>query len=373
MQTSQIKWTVAEGWVLSPANFLLQHADLVFVFADSDRFRDAECFEELKLRFPNAIIVGCSSAGSIMNTSISDDDVVATAVLLEKGQVRMVSADIRLGEDTATLGANLVAQLQADDLKHVFILADGVLINGSDLAKGFNQSSVSVTGGLAGDGTRFDKTWVMANAPAKTGCIAAIGLYGDLTVKTGCFAGWQEFGAERIVTKSSGNIVYEIDNKPALTLYKKYLGNFANELPSSGLRFPLGIRANQDTQLITRTLLAIDEKYQTLTFAGDVPQGHLCKLMMTNIESLINHAGMAAESAAPNQMNMSGLCLIISCVGRRLVLKQLTEDELEIVRKNIGNNAAMTGFYSYGEFATFGELAQCQLHNQTMTITTIFN
>jgi hypothetical protein len=231
---------------------------------------------------------------------------------------------------------------------------------------------VPVTGGLAGDGTRFGKTWVMADAPAKSGRIAALGFYGDATVKSGCFAGWKEFGAERVVTKSAGNVVYEIDGGPALDLYKKYLAEQAADLPASGLRYPLSIQANASERPIIRTLLAVDEKTKSLTFAGDVPQGYLCKLMHTDLDSLIDSAGLAAQAAHPASQFATGLCLVVSCVGRRLVMGQMTEEELDIVQEKLGQATAITGFYSYGELAPFSDVLQCQLHNQTMTLTTIY-
>jgi hypothetical protein len=225
---------------------------------------------------------------------------------------------------------------------------------------------------LAGDGTRFGKTWVMVNAPATIDRVVAIGFYGDLTIKSGCFAGWEEFGTERIVTKSSRNIVYEIDNQPALALYKKYLGEQASELPASGLRFPLSIQANKTEKSLIRTLLSVDEANQSLTFAGDVPQGYLCKLMRTNLDLLIENAGMAADAAQAEVQHDAGLCLVVSCVGRRLVMGQLTEEELEEVQEKLGKTTTITGFYSYGELAPFRDILQCQLHNQTMTLTTIY-
>jgi hypothetical protein len=269
------------------------------------------------------------------------------------------------------LAAGLMEQLKSDDLRHVLVFSDGLMVNGSELATGLNGFGISVTGGLAGDGARFGKTWVMADAPARSGCIAVMGLYGNLTVKSGCFAGWQEFGAERIVTKSLGNVVSEIDNQPALALYKKYLGDLAKDLPGSGLRFPLSIRTNEDEPALIRTLLAVDENAQSLTFAGDVPQGSLCKLMRTNLDSLIESAGMAAMEAQPDQQAKT-LCMVVSCVGRRLVLGQLTEEELDIVQEKLGANTTLTGFYSYGELAPFSDILQCRLHNQTMTLTTIY-
>jgi hypothetical protein len=263
-------------------------------------------------------------------------------------------------------------KLKSDELQHVLVFSDGLMVNGSDLAAGLNGHGISITGGLAGDGSRFEQTWVMADAPAQAGVVAALGLYGDLTIKSGCYAGWQEFGAERVVTGSIGNVVSEIDNQPALSLYKRYLGDLAHDLPSSGLRFPLSVRTSKNDTPVIRTLLAVDETAQSLTFAGDVPQGCLCKLMKTNLDNLIESAGMAAGAALTSTGSSAGLCLVVSCVGRRLVLGQLTEEELEVVQEKLGEKMVITGFYSYGELAPFGDFQQCQLHNQTMTLTAIY-
>lgn len=370
MQMMQIRWSHSSHW--SDSADRLHNADLVLVFADAEYFQTPACYQDLKERFPLAHIVGCSSSGSVLGSMISDDDVVATAVRFTHGKVRLAVADVTDSESTQSLATGLMGQLQSDELKHVLVFSDGLMINGSDLATGLNAHGISVTGGLAGDGTRFSKTWVMADAPARSGCVAAIGFYGNMMVKSGCFAGWQEFGAERQVTKSVGNVVSEIDHQPALTLYKKYLGDLAKYLPASGLRFPLSVRKDKDQKAVIRTVMAVDEEAHSLTFAGDVPQGYLCKLMKTNLDDLIEHAGMAASAAMPRQQDAAGLCLVVSCVGRRLVLGQLTEDELEVVQRKLGAEIAITGFYSYGELAPFSDVMQCQFHNQTMTLTTIY-
>jgi len=370
MKIEQINWSISSGWSQPPEFSAV--ANLVLVFADDIFFQSEICHAELRSLFPLAIIVGCSSSGSIKGVQISDGDVVATIVKLEHSRVQLASVDVLPGANARESGMRLMADLAAPDLRHVFVLSDGLQVNGSELALGLNQAGIPVTGGLAGDGTRFGKTWVMANAPARGGCIAALGFYGDITVRSGCLAGWEEFGAERVVTKSAGNVVFEIDGQHALELYKKYLGDQANELPASGLRFPLSIQANKSDKAVIRTLLAVDEAAQSLTFAGDVPQGYLCKLMRTNLDNLIDSAGLAAEAARSATSGATGLCLVVSCVGRRLVMGQLTEEELEIVQEKLGSSTSITGFYSYGELAPFSDIVQCQLHNQTMTLTTLY-
>lgn len=369
MEISQFRWTLNEGWETPPVS--ASAANLVLVFADADYFRQPECYQDLRRMFPAAHIIGCSSSGSVRNTSISDKDIVVTAVTFEKGRIRLIRAEALPGEDLQALAAGMMSELQATDLRHAFVLSDGLSINGSDLATGLNSAGIPVTGGMAGDGTRFASTWVMADAPAARNVVALIGFFGELEARSGCVAGWSEFGPNRLVTRSRGNVVYEIDHKPALAIYTTYLGEMARDLPSSGLRFPLSIHTADGGEPVIRTLLAVDGAAQSLTFAGDVPQGSFCKLMKTDIDSLIDGSGMAASEAKADSGEKSSLCLVVSCVGRRLVLGLLTEEELDIVRERLGPVAAIAGFYSYGELAPFSNVVGCQLHNQTMTLTTL--
>jgi hypothetical protein len=370
MQINQFRWSEKNGWESTPG--FLTDADLVLIFADNAFFQTDDCYIQLHDMFPHAHIVGCSSSGNVLGVEISDGDIVATAVKFKSSKVLLASIDIEPGQNAREIGVHLMNKLNTPGLRHAIIISDGLLINGSELTNGLNRAGIPVTGGLAGDGTRFGKTWVMANSPAKTGRIAALGFYGDVTVKSGCSAGWKEFGADRIITKSNGNVVYEINDEPALDLYKRYLLEQADELPASGMRFPLSIQATQTDRALIRALLAIDETAKSLTFAGDMPQGHLCKLMHANLDSLIESAGLAAIEAQPASQTEAGLCLLVSCVGRRLVMGQMTEDELDIVQEKLGGNTLITGFYSYGELAPFSEDMRCQLHNQTMTLTTIY-
>ncbi len=368
MQITQHSWTKEDGWVSESAPS--PKANLVLVFADTEYFRASQCYETLRTIFPIAHIVGCSSSGNILGTEISDATIVATAVTLDKASVRLLTETVEPGQDLSALTANMMSRLDSPDLRHVFVLSDGLSVNGSNLAGGLNSIDVPVTGGLAGDGARFASTWVMADAPARQNLVAIVGFFGPLEIKSGCVAGWREFGAERYVTRSVGNVVYEIDHKPALEIYTKYLGEMAKELPSSGLRFPLSVRPTELDKPVIRTLLGTDEAEQSLTFAGDVNQGSLCRLMKTDLDSLVAAAGTAANEAKTGAHTNPELCIVVSCVGRRLVLGQMAEEELDIIRDEFGPSTVIAGFYSYGELAPFNDVVKCQLHNQTMTVTT---
>ena len=350
-------------------------ASIVFVFGDSDEIKSAECFHAIQSIYPTAHIVGASSSGNILGSEISNSPIIATAVEFEKGKIELSKISFSAGEDVEALSKTLIEQLPAQNLRHVFVLSDGLNINGSELVRGINKaaSGFTVTGGMAGDGDRFENTWVIADEPARQFQIVAIGFYGDdFSITTGCQAGWSSFGADRTVTKSSSNILYELDNQPALDLYKEYLGDFAKDLPESGLRFPLNIREHEGADEVIRTLLAVDEEAKSITFAGDIPEGFSARLMKPDLDVLIDGAQAAAKDIE-NVNSDSALGLVVSCVGRRVVMKQIVEDELEAVEDVLGKNVQLTGFYSYGEIAPFkNDLLHCQLHNQTMTLTAIY-
>jgi hypothetical protein len=318
---------------------------------------------------------GCSTAGEIRGITVADDSVVVTAV--EFASTTLRSARVAIGDSQGSFsgGLELASAIPSSGLRHVLVLSDGLGINGSELARGLREglpSDVVVTGGLSADGTDFEKTVVVWEGSAESGFAAILGLYGDgLEIGFGSLGGWDSFGPERRITRSSGNVLYELDDKSALSLYKSYLGEFASGLPSTGLLFPLCLRTSDSDEEVVRTILGVDETDQSMTFAGDMPEGSYARLMKANFDRLVEGAVGAATSAklsAPE--TQVELAILVSCVGRRLVLRQRAEEEIEGVRHVLGDQAVLSGFYSYGEISPFANGAGCELHNQTMTITT---
>ena len=355
---------------------IFANSDIVFTFGSREAIKDDEIYKKLKKLYPSADIVGCSSGGNIIGDSISKAKIVATAIDFCKGSVRVATKDFSPIDNQVEVSNRLVSLLPKKGLKHILLLSDGLNMNGSALVKGANKAvdnNIPITGGLAGDDLKFEKSVVRVNSIAKSNRVVAVGFYGDsLTIESGCYSGWKEFGILRKITKSVDNIVYEIDNKPALELYKKYLGEYAKSLPESALNFPISIKAPNSNNSIIRSVLGVDEKSNALIFAGDVPEGYLGRLMKSSIDNLIDGA-MVASNQIKKINYHTALALVVSCIGRRVVLKQLTEEELEIISNNLGNSVELAGFYSYGEIAPFSdEIHSCNLHNQTMTLTVIY-
>lgn len=374
MRVEQHRWTQQEGWTTGNGS-LGSAAQLVLVFGGTKVLRDPAHLTRLRTQYPNAHVVGCSTAGEICGTSVLDDSVTATAVEFEATQIQAAQADIRDAKDSHACGERLAGALPQQELVHVVAISDGIHVNGSELVRGMLKrlpTGVTVTGGLSGDGERFQETLVFLDDAPASGRVVALGFYGRrLKVGYGSLGGWDPFGPERLITRSEGNRLYELDNQPALPLYKRYLGEHAAGLPATGLLFPLSLRAQAGGRELVRTILSIDEGAQSLTFAGDVPEGTYARLMKANFDRLVDGAlGAAKTSYEALGSRSPDLALLISCVGRRLVLKQRTEEELEAVRSVVGDRTVLTGFYSYGEICPAAPNANCELHNQTMTITT---
>lgn len=376
MKIEQKKWTQEAGWQSVKENNLKNTAQLVFYFGDSSLLENPQHFQEVKNFYPNAHILGGSTAGEIMDTEVLDNSLTVTAVEFEGTTLQAVQTKIDTMEHSEQKGIELAKAINNEGLVHVFLLSEGLHVNGSSLVKGMMSQlpkNVAITGGLSGDQDRFKKTVVGLDATPEADVIVAIGFYGTrLKIGYGSMGGWDSFGQDRLVTKSKGNVLFELDGKPALELYKTYLGEQAKGLPATGLLFPLSLRSKGRETGLVRTILAVNEQEGSMTFAGDIPEGSYVRLMKANFERLVDGASGAASMSRESIGNTSpDLALLISCVGRKLVLKQRVEEEVERVKETLGQTTAIAGFYSYGEICPVTPTEkQCELHNQTMTITT---
>jgi hypothetical protein len=371
------RYSPTTGWdtELNPA--LDSDNTLLIIFGGTDADQLVEGFADLRAMFPLSLWIGCGTAGEIYQGSLDDDTLVVAVMKFTRTTLRLASSPIHQPEASAQVGQLLAAQLAEPDLHGVFIISDGLSVNGSELCKGLSENlppHVIVTGGLAGDGASFKQTWVLANKIPQPQQVVAVGFYGKhIRMKYGSRGGWDVLGPEREVTCSKANVLYTLDDQPALSLYKKYLGDQADALPAAGLRFPLAIRNDlEEDGLTMRTILSVNEAEQSITFAGDIPQGKFVRLMRTNFERLIDGAADAVDQMDfSDYENESLLTVAISCVGRRLVLSQRTDEEIDAVLDCLPSEGKLIGFYSYGELSPL-KSGRCDLHNQTMTLTSFW-
>ncbi|MFD0988935.1 FIST signal transduction protein [Mariniflexile jejuense] len=364
-----------KNWQYLTPNLKLKKP-LVLVFGNRFQLEEPTVYNNIKTIFPDGHIVFASTSGNITSQTIEAECITITAIELEKSSFKVKTINLsQTNLNSFDAGVKLVNQLKGEHLKYILVISDGSFVNGSELTKGMNwvsDNNVLITGGLCGDDARFERTLVAYNENPKDGEIVAIGFYGaTFEASSSVYGGWQPFGPERIVTKAKGNILYELDHQPALNLYKRYLGEKSAQLPLSALYYPLKVTPKNEDHSYVRTILNISEEHNAMIFAGDIPVDAKVQLMMTNVESLAKASEEATKQALVNKSQKPDLAILVSCIGRKLVLDQRAIEEVEESRMVLNNAIPMCGFYSYGEIAPFNEENMCQLHNQSMAITLI--
>lgn len=368
---------VSGDWKYSNNSAKKIDADLVLAFGERTLIEDTKNLNFLQSEFPEAEVVMCSTAGEIIGDTVTDDTIVATAIEFDYSSVKIFKTRMKDHENSSQAGSWLASHMHKTDLSFVLILSDGNVVNGSRLTDSFQKElnmSVPISGGLAGDGANFHKTVVGVNEKPEEGVIVVIGFYGkNLRTRSGSDGGWDSFGPEHVVTASTDNILEELDGCNALKMYKDSLGKYADKLPASALLFPLSVKQIGTDKSLTRTILSINDKDQTMVFAGNIPKGSCVRFMRANTDRLLQASENAAKQALiHDEFNGDALGLLISCVGRKLVLGSRTDEEVDVAKQVLGPRTFVIGFYSYGEISTDNLTHTCELHNQTMTITTIF-
>jgi hypothetical protein len=378
MDLSTFTYSRGRGWSVPAFPRMDGEQTLVLVFAAPEYLEQPAPIAELGRAFPRSRVIGCSTSGEISGRRVQDESICVAVARFEHTRLALASTQIS-ESDSRGAGERLARQFDRRGLRAVFTLCEGLDVNGSELVAGICAGlpeGVIVSGGLAGDGVRFKGTWVLDNSGIRRGTVVGVGFYGErLRIGVGSYAGWLSFGPERRITRARGNVLYELDHTPALALYKEYLGEHAARLPGSALNFPLAIRAPGDSrEQLVRCIAGVDEKEQSITFAGDMPTGNVARLMRTDLERLIAGAGEAAAQAclgaAAQGDGAPTLALTVSCAGRREVLGERVEDEIDAAADGLAPGVAHVGFYAYGEIAPYADRA-CDLHNQTLTMTAL--
>lgn len=374
MKIIQASKNGSEDWHYLQEKVQLQNP-LVLVFGNRFLLEDEAVLKNIREEFSYEHLVFGSTSGEIMNGCILDNSISVTAIELEKSTFIIERENIsNFDFQPNLLGEALLRKLPKENLKHLLVISDG-LLDGSKLIEGIENNlsnSIALTGGLCGDDARFEKTLSSYKENPKPGEVVLIGLYGEaLEVTYGSAGGWFPFGPERKITKSKDNIVYEIDDKPALELYKNHLAHRAIGLPSASLSFPLNVTYEGKQQPVVRAVLGMDESQNTLILAGDAPENSKVQLMMASIDAIIDGAQYATELALKNREKKADIAILVSCIGRKLVMNQRVGEETEYIKETLDATTATTGFYSYGQIAPFNGNDYTNLHNQTMTVTLI--
>ncbi|WGZ95903.1 MAG: FIST N-terminal domain-containing protein [Candidatus Thiothrix putei] len=377
MQVTLSFFTHATGWH-KPLPDIDSPQTLVLIFSPPDSKYYQAALEQLHAHYPQAVIAGCSTVAGIFNEHLLDNALVVGVIRFKTTRLAFASAALPHVNDSFQAGQQIANDLNSPDLKGIFILTDGLNTNGSELIRGLasvvNETNVTIVGGLASDKMQFVSTWILHQGQATSLCVSGVGFYGkELVFNSYARDGFKPFGPERVITRAAGNTLYEIDGRPALQLYKEYLGEHADNLPATALHFPLAIWNQTKDHYVVRTVVSINEADNSLGFVADIPQGYGTQLMYGSFDNLLDGAETASRSLAEQLPPQTPVfALTISCSGRKLVMGDDVDQELEATLENLPAGSQQLGFYSYGELAPTALGGQCCLHNETMTLTVMY-
>jgi len=289
----------------------------------------------------NAILVGASTAGEIMNGEMLDKSTVISISVFEKTTVH---AYYDINEDSYALGAGLSQKVFDKDTKCAITFLDGLEHNGQEYLHGLsscNFNKVAIAGGMAADMLHFKQTYTIFGNKVLEGGAICVALKGEaLEVFQDYNLGWRAVGPTFMITKSEGARVYEIDHRPIKDVYAEVLGEFAvDNMPASTIEFPL-IRQEED-MLIARSMLSVFDD-GSLLYGGNLEEGEKVRFGIGS-RTLVNQYNLKEKLQDQKPLQA---CFIYSCIAR----KQFLDKELEKIFRILENMAPTSGFFTFGEF-----------------------
>ncbi len=377
MQVVSTYYTHASGWH-EPLPDLDSPQTLVLVFGEAEYQSYHHVLSELQKKYPTSIMAGCSTLAGIYNESLMEHALVVSVIRFDKTRLLFTAAEQYYGDSSWQAGQQLARQLTAPDLRGVIVLADGLHTHGTKLIQGMasllDPYEVKIVGGLASDPFKFVSTWVLVNGAPASHMVSAIGFYGDdIVFASDSRDGFKPFGAERIITRADDRVLYEIDGRPALELYKEYLGDHAAKLPLSALNFPLAIWHEDKRHYAVRVPISVNEETQSLHFIADIPEGYKTQLMFGNMDNLLDGVEAVAQSLANTlPEDVPVLAFTISCTVHKLIMGDDTDQELASVMDELSPGSQQIGCYTFGELAPTEQSGGCSLHNATMTLAIMY-
>lgn len=359
--------------------------DLAVVFT-SIEFAYHHIIKRISSLLGSIPIIGCTGTAIISHQGIFKHGLAIMLLGLPEGvyfnaaYVKEISTKSALaaGEE---LGEKLLYGCKDVRRDLSLIFSDGLLPDSSGLIWGIQERlgrSFPLVGGCASDNFTFKKTYLYFNQEIFNDAACGILLGGKLNFGLGVKHGWKPLGKPRYITKSKGNILYEIDNAPAVKLYEEYFGKGLSELKKDLTRisifYPIGIYLEGEEEYLLRNIFSIEEN-GALVLQGNVVQKSLTRLMIGTKEACLDAAQQAAEEA---KRDLGGtkinFALVFDSASRYILLGRKAGLELETVKERLGKDTPFAGVYTYGEQAPLravGYRGKTYFHNQTITILTL--
>lgn len=341
---------------------------------------DEQRVQEVIKAFPKSHIAGSSTFGEIYGGHVYDKTVSVSVIKFSDVKIKSVEVPFTDYAESYNTGVKVFQELNEDKLSGILVFTKGLVFNGDQFAKGINSKNnknVLIGGGMAGDPEVKD-TWVISKQGKRTQAVVAVGFYGDnFQMMISTESGITPLGVERTVTKSDKNILYEVNHKPALEFYREFLGDNFKDLTKSAIQYPIAVSKDYKISQaeLVRTPYTINEKDQSVTFTGEVPEGLQIRLMMAGSENMVSGSEKAAQDTKTRIKKAKGdpaFVLLVSCASRKMVMGEFTEEEIDMVQTVLGQkDYTISGYYAFGEIVS-AQGGTCVLQNQTINLISFY-
>jgi len=349
--------------------------DLLLLFGVREILSTRSLLDRLTENFPNAAIAGCSTAGEIHDGTLEEHSLAGVALSFESASSRTEVVKWRAKEsgDHEALGRAIAERMGEDDLRCLLLFADGLMVDADDLISGvengLDRPEVIVVGGLAGDQLAFGETLVLDRAGATAEAVVACGVYGaefELETASSLLSPPSIHSFE--VTSADGNLIREIDHRPAVEVFAEVVGCAPEDLPRYLVRFPLKVNDGTGRQVL-RTPHSIHFENQYVYMAGTVQEGPAEVADFSDPKWITQSAHEVGVRVFSGEADF---CLVVNCAGRRANLGPMAGHEIDALNRANRGSVPMTGFYGYGEFGEAEAGAgRASLLNHTLTALSI--
>jgi hypothetical protein len=321
--------------------------------------------------FPEIELIGCTTDGELSSELGFREDSVTLILLasdtvdIRAGIGRSLSVDLA----AACRSAVEIAKAKTDKpLRLCIAMPDGMTADGHSVTATLQQVAgpeIPLFGALAGDQWRLKSVKQFYGTEVLTDSVPVLLLCGEFHFSYGVATGWRQVGEVGRVTRATGATVYEIDDKPAIDFYRKYLG--PGTRPT--VELPLAILSARDAiQYLRACLGVVDETTGAVTFLAAVPEGARVRLTLADRDEILTGCAESlsiAKSGLPAGAQPSA-ALIFSCAARKNLLGTRTQEELRLIRGGLGEMVPICGFYGYGEISpNMGDPTGTKCHNES--------
>ena len=319
-------------------------------------------------------VFGCSSCGEFLydanGKEISDGGLVCSMLKLKQGSfdLKLFSGKEKSSYKLGTTAGQWAASAFKDPA--ILVVASGLNIDGEQMVRGIQEMTgqdITMYGGLAGDDAHFRETVVFSeNSAEANGALLLVFDKSVYDLNGIATSGWVSIGADKIITRAEGNIVYTIDHEPALDVYKQYLNVNDEDLPEIGVEYPLLVRKNE-SDFILRAVLNVDREKKALIFAGTVPVGAVVTFSSSPGFEILEYTRKKVNEFYDSSPE-TDLLVLFSCMARHNALGPTIADEIE--EAWIKWQKPLIGFFTYGEIGN-NYKSSCDFYNQTYTLVSI--